>query len=248
MQACTTAVPGDTAFALSWVAKVRILAFETTELIGSLTAMLDGNLLCELELDPGKRSAQSLAPGMKRILAQAGWRPGDVNLVATSIGPGSFTGLRVGVTAAKTFAYSVGAEVLGVDTLEVIAQGLPAEVAVVSVAIEAQRGQVVSCDFSRDKDGWFQATCPESLIDLDAWLGMLTPGSVVAGPILRKAAHLVPSHARPVAGEFWAPKAAAVARLAARRHAAGERQDLWSLAPKYSRRSAAEEKWEKRQG
>ena len=76
---------------------------------------------------------------MLALLKQVGWRPDDVQLVAVSVGPGSFTGLRVGVTAAKVFAYAVGAEVLGVDTLEAIAAASPDDVAEVSAVIDAQR-------------------------------------------------------------------------------------------------------------
>ena len=78
----------------------------------------DANLLAELSLDHTQRSAQSLAPAIEALLTQVGWLPRDVQLVAVSVGPGSFTGLRVGVTTAKVFAYAVGAEVLGIDTLE----------------------------------------------------------------------------------------------------------------------------------
>ena len=55
--------------------------------------LADGNLLAELMLDHTQRSAQSLAPAMQGLLKQVGWLPGDVQLVAVSIGPGSFTGL-----------------------------------------------------------------------------------------------------------------------------------------------------------
>ena len=60
-------------------------------------AIGDDNLLTELSLDPMLRSAQSLVPAMHDLLGRVGWSPGDVQLVAVSIGPGSFTGLRVGV-------------------------------------------------------------------------------------------------------------------------------------------------------
>ena len=60
-----------------------------------------------------------------------------------TIGPGSFTGLRVGVTTAKAFAYAVGGECLGIDSLEAIAEQAPAEAGrLISPAIEAQRGDV----------------------------------------------------------------------------------------------------------
>ena len=91
--------------------------------------------------------ASSLAPGIAAALEKAGLRPGDVHCVAVTRGPGSFTGLRVGVATAKVFAYAVGADVLGLDTLEVIAAAAPPQVSSLWVAIDAQRGDVVAAPF-----------------------------------------------------------------------------------------------------
>jgi hypothetical protein len=107
---------------------MRVLAIETSESVGSVAALAAGSLLGELRLPPKQGSAQSLAPVLITLLDTVHWRPDDVELVAVTIGPGSFTGLRVGVTAAKTFAYAVKAQVLGIDTLETIAAGCPQEV------------------------------------------------------------------------------------------------------------------------
>ncbi len=221
---------------------MRILALETTETIGGVAAACDGNLLAELQLNPRQRSAAALAPAMRELLKTVGWRPGDVQLVAVTVGPGSFTGLRVGVTTAKTFAYAVGAQVLGVDTLQVIAAGVPAETPVVSAAMDAQRGDVVAQRFCRNASGWIEPAGPQELLAVDAWLAGLTPGTAAAGPILEKLSGRLPEGVSAVDAQYWHPRAAGVARLAAWLYAAGRRDDLWSLAPRYSRRSAAEEK------
>jgi len=221
---------------------VKILALETTERLGTVAAMLDGKLLQQLSLSPTQRSAQSLAPGIRTLLSQVGWRADEVDLVATTVGPGSFTGLRIGVTTAKSFAYCAGAEILGVDTLEVIANRAPAAVERLSAAVDAQRGEVVAQAFERGADGWFVGVRPAVLLPIDAWLDTLDRGVYASGPLLRKIAGRLPGHVRTVDPQAWPPTAAAVARLAAARHAAGDRSDLWTLAPRYSRRSYAEEK------
>jgi hypothetical protein len=77
---------------------------------------------------------------------------------------------------------------------------------------------------------------------VDAWLAGLPKGTVVAGPVLEKLKERLPDTLEVVSPEFWHPTAASVARLAARDYAAGRRDDLWQLVPRYSRRSAAEEK------
>ena len=202
--------------------------------------------MLEKRLQPDRRSAQSLAPAIGDLLDEVGWKPADVDLVAVSRGPGSFTGLRVGIATAKAFAYAVGAEILGVDTLETIAAGMPPDVADVSIAVDAQRGEVVAGRFRRVEDGSLRAETPPVLVEIDAWLASVPAGVFIAGPILRKRSVCVLEHVSAVAAEHWAPQAGWVARLAARDYAAGRRDDLWQIVPAYSRRSAAEEKSEKR--
>jgi tRNA threonylcarbamoyladenosine biosynthesis protein TsaB len=229
---------------------VKILALETTDLSGSVAASDGPNVLGELELNPQQRSAQSLAPAIKTLLERVGWRPANVQLVAVTVGPGSFTGLRVGVTTAKTFAYSVEAEILGVDTLETIANQRagtspsPVE-SELQVILDAQRGELVAGSFALSKDGWFRPVDKQRLISIDAWLSELRPGVAVAGPILKKLQTRLPPDIMVLEERLWHPRAMQVARLAARDYAAGRRDDFWTLLPRYSRRSAAEEKLER---
>ncbi len=229
----------------------RILALETSELTGSVAAAADGKVLAELQLDPRERSAQSLAPAIQALLGQVGWQPGEIRLVAATVGPGSFTGLRVGVATAKVFAYAIGAEVLGISTLEAIAAAAPDEVEAVSVAVDAQRGNVVAQSFRRDPQagapaGWLKAAGDRALLPLDLWLAGLPPGFAVSGPVLKKWTDPLPEGLAMLDREFWCPTAANVARLAHRDYLAGRRDDLWNLLPLYSRPSAAEEKWGKK--
>jgi tRNA threonylcarbamoyladenosine biosynthesis protein TsaB len=221
---------------------MNILALETTERLGTVAVAADGNLLAELNLEPTQRSAQSLAPAIQTVLRQVGWKPADVGLVAVTIGPGSFTGLRIGVATAKAFAYSIGAEVLGIDTLRAIAAAAADDVAEVSAVMDAQRGQIVARRFGRRPDGSFEPLDAEKLLDVEAWLKELPPGIAVTGPVLDKLAERLPLHVRVLDRAIWPPRASLVARLAARDYAAGRRDDLWKLAPHYCRRSAAEEK------
>jgi tRNA threonylcarbamoyladenosine biosynthesis protein TsaB len=221
---------------------MNVLALETTESAASLAAFRDYNLLLEMDLDSKQRSAQSLAPGVRELLGQVGWRTADLDLVAVSIGPGSFTGVRVGVTTAKVLAYAAGAEVLGVETPATIAAAVPGEVQDLSVVLDAQRGQLVTQRFHRGPDRRLVAEKPWQLMDIDAWLSGLGPGVAVAGPILRRLADRLPDHVRLLDRTFWSPRAATVGRLAIDDHALGRRDDLWKLLPIYFRRSAAEEK------
>jgi tRNA threonylcarbamoyladenosine biosynthesis protein TsaB len=224
---------------------MRILALETTEPIGTVAALADGNLLAELELNPQQRSAQSLAPAIRALLALVGWRPCDVELVAVTNGPGSFTGLRVGVTTAKAFAYATGAAVLGVDTLQTIACRAPADVEALAAAVDAHRGEVVAQSFRRDGQGRLRPAGDAQLLAVGTWLEGVPAGTVLSGPVLQKLADRVPAHLTVLDRQYWRPTAAAVGCLAAESYGAGRRDDLWALVPRYCRRSAAEEKRDK---
>ncbi len=221
---------------------MNVLALETTETAASLAAFRDYNLLLEMDLDPTQRSAQSFGAGVRELLGRVGWRTTELDLVAVSIGPGSFTGVRVGVTTAKVLAYAAGAEVLGVETPAAIAAAVPGEVQDLSVVLDAQRGQLVTQRFHRGPDQRLVAEQPWQLMDVDAWLGSLAPGVAVAGPILRRLADRLPSQVRLLDRTFWSARAATVGRLAIDDYALGRRGDLWKLLPIYFRRSAAEEK------
>ncbi|HUQ68608.1 MAG TPA: tRNA (adenosine(37)-N6)-threonylcarbamoyltransferase complex dimerization subunit type 1 TsaB, partial [Planctomycetaceae bacterium] len=85
---------------------MNILSLETSGLTGSIALDRDGVVEQRELATAGRRHAQTLVAEMRDLLHAHGLRPADVNAVAVSIGPGSFTGLRVGVVCAKTFAYA----------------------------------------------------------------------------------------------------------------------------------------------
>jgi tRNA threonylcarbamoyladenosine biosynthesis protein TsaB len=246
---------------------VLILAFDTSGQAGSV-ALLDGaHVLSERLLDEQRRSAQSLAPALADVLTATGVRPADVRLVATTVGPGSFTGLRVGVTAAKTFAYAVGAEVLGLSTLEVIAhQCSPlaprAEMSVTDSALPTRvrtpdihavldahrkelflgRFQVASSPAVGDELPHLTRLEADRLIAADIWLATLPPETLVTGKGLEKVLDRLPAGVTVAPQQLWEPQAATIGQLAWRDYQAGRRDNLWKLSPVYLRPSYAEEK------
>jgi tRNA threonylcarbamoyladenosine biosynthesis protein TsaB len=221
---------------------MRTLALETSGAAGSV-ALFDGDaLVASQPLDPSRRSAQTLAPTIRAVLCEAGWQPKDLGCLAVAAGPGSFTGLRIGVTTAKVLAYAVGAEVVAVDTLEAIALQAPSHPAGLWVAMDAHRGQVFATRFVRAADGSLAADRATAILDAPAWLALLQPGELVTGPMLEKAAGGLPPGVAATPPSTWSLTAESVGRLALARYHAGQRDDPWRLAPRYFRTSAAEEK------
>jgi tRNA threonylcarbamoyladenosine biosynthesis protein TsaB len=223
---------------------LRVLAIETSGASGSVAALADGRLLVELALERQQRGAQSLAPALAELLRLVSWKPREVELVGVSVGPGSFTSLRVGVTTAKTFAYAVSAQVLGIGTLEAIAVQaveLPSG-GLIATAIDAQRGDVYAALFQCRGAFDLETIQSPAIHAADAWLAGLPNDVLVTGPALENLAVRLPPSVRPAPRDGWQPRASTVAQLAAAKFAAGERGDLWRLAPLYVRKSAAEER------
>jgi tRNA threonylcarbamoyladenosine biosynthesis protein TsaB len=238
---------------------VLILALETSSLAGSVALLEGEQVLAERQLPADRRSAVTLAPTIDELLKAAKRQPAEVRLVAVTVGPGSFTGLRVGVTTAKTFAYAAGCEVLGVDTLEVIAaqaatvlpsplggegsgvRGESAAAVEIHSILDAQRKELYLARFRSSGDE-LTLLEPSRIIAVDAWLRSLSPGTVVTGPAMARFLDRLPSGVAAAPAEFREPRASTVGRLALRDYERGRRNDLWKLAPQYLRPSAAEEK------
>jgi tRNA threonylcarbamoyladenosine biosynthesis protein TsaB len=83
---------------------------------------------------------------------------------------------------------------------------------------------------------------PAAIVSIDAWIESLAPGDCVIGPALSRLVHCLPDHVFVSPEALWAPTAGSVGRVAYRRYGSGQRDDVWQLAPRYLRRSAAEEK------
>jgi tRNA threonylcarbamoyladenosine biosynthesis protein TsaB len=241
----------------SAICAVLILAFDTSGFAGSV-ALLDGaKLLRESALPSERRSAQMLAPAIARLLADEGAEPRQVRLVATTVGPGSFTGLRVGITTAKTFAYAVGAEVTGISTLEAIAWGVPGDLLgellgsgerEVHAVLDAQRRELFVGKFRVDLPA-SAAVQPriirveaDRIVPLANWFNQLSIGTIVTGAGLAKLEQQLPAGVVIAPRDCWEPRASVVGQIAWSDYQGGRRDDLWKLAPMYLRPSYAEEK------
>lgn len=228
-----------------------VLALETSGTTGSV-ALIDAadavsRLLGERILAAGERSARTLLPAVQALLAEHACRPADLGLIAVTTGPGSFTGLRIGVVAAKTLAYATGAPLVGVHTLATIAAGVDATLGTMLDAplwtlLDAQRGELFIARFEPRGNLADTTAPPTEILGIDAWLARLAPGETVAGPPLSKLAARLPEGVLVADEPQWSPAAGAVARLAIELHRRGAAVDPLALVPNYYRKSAAEEK------
>jgi tRNA threonylcarbamoyladenosine biosynthesis protein TsaB len=194
----------------------------------------------------GRRHGRDLIPQLAAMLNKAGLSPADVNVFAVGLGPGSYTGLRVGLAAAKTLAYVTGAAIVGLDSMEVIGRNAPADALQISVVADAQRGDVYVAEFARAAPGAHLVPSRGSRIEpLCAWLARLEPGVLVLGPGLDSGQirAAVPLEVMLSDPERNYPDGRRLIELAREVWNSGRRDNPWLLEPLYLRKSAAEEQW-----
>ena len=124
-----------------------IFAFETSAKAGSVALLDEGKLLGESYQNTGLTHSQTLLSMGEELLKNCGKQPGDVTAVAVAAGPGSFTGVRIGVAAAKGFAWGRELPCYGVSTLEAMALNLGIWQGYICPVMDARRGQVYNALF-----------------------------------------------------------------------------------------------------
>ncbi|MFO0954395.1 MAG: tRNA (adenosine(37)-N6)-threonylcarbamoyltransferase complex dimerization subunit type 1 TsaB [Isosphaeraceae bacterium] len=205
---------------------------------------------CTASADPAERHGRALVPAVRDLLRTAGLVPGELDGIVVGTGPGSYTGLRIGVTVAKAFAYALGKPLATFDSLEVMARNAPPEALCVSVISDAQRGDLYVADFRRDAPGGnLLQVSPTRVEPLASWAAALPEGVCVLGPALAvpRIAPGIPAHAVvPPDDSAHRPDPRAVATLAREVWRTGFRVDPFFLEPLYLRRSSAEEQWDRK--
>lgn len=222
-----------------------ILAFETSAKAASAALLENGILLAESYQNTGLTHSQTLLVMAQALLRQCGKTVSDVTAVAVAAGPGSFTGVRIGVAAAKGFAWGAQLPCYGVSTLESMALSLGIWEGTVCACMDARRAQVYNALF-RAEHGRLHRLSPDRAISL-AQLGQEL--SQLEGPVFlvgdgslltaRTLAEQVPNLVVPAEHRMH-QRAAGVALLAQQAIAAGEAGDGAALTPNYLRLSQAE--------
>jgi tRNA threonylcarbamoyladenosine biosynthesis protein TsaB len=225
---------------------LRVLAIESSGRVGSValldTAQAKPASVLERTTPEGERTAQSLLPTIEALLRERSWRPADVELVCVTTGPGSFTGLRIGIVTAKTFAYATGAKLVGVHTLAAIAAGIEWPAGRLWTILDAQRQELFASSFVAGHSLPDLPRPATEILGIAQWLNRLEPGDYIAGPPLSKLRIQLPAAVTVIDESLWHPKAAVVGRLGLQLFERGKIKNPLELVPRYYRKSAAEEK------
>lgn len=226
------------------------LGIETSGLSGSVAIYRPGQQITQIELSQqGRKHAQTLVAEVKHILERLDITARQITGAGVSRGPGSFTGLRIGITFAKTFGYVTGCPVIGIDTFEAIAMNSPSDISETWVIANAQRGDLFVGKYRKTGERCWQNTAEIGLQSIEEFGKSLQPGDTVSGPGIALLPEDFQSVPRLLTEEFRTPQAAEVAEITARtlqKNAANQSplNEVWDLIPFYLRKSAAEEKWD----
>jgi tRNA threonylcarbamoyladenosine biosynthesis protein TsaB len=200
----------------------------------------------EADSGPDRRHGRGLIPAIEALLLAEGVKVADLGSIAVGLGPGSYTGLRIGLTAAKTLAYAAGKPLVALDSLEAIAGNAPDDAPNVVVAVDAQRGDAYVARFARDSpNAPLLRLGPTTIEPVGPWADTLEPGTIVLGPSLDRLLTAWPEALRLGTLDQGHPDAANLLPLAFEALEAGRLADPFFVEPIYMRRSAAEDQWER---
>jgi len=224
--------------------EMKILAIETSTRMGSI-ALVEGPLLkAQHILNISATHNQRLLPGIERILADAGWSLDDLDGFAVSLGPGSFTGLRIGLSIVKGLAWATGKPLAGVPTLDALALNVSFVSHTICPILDARKGEIYTALYRQGDEGIpqrltsYMAIKPEELVALISETtviigdGLLSYGDYLKRELGNRLV-LAPPHLSVI-------HASSVAWLGWHRLRSGESEDVSSCTPLYVRPSEAE--------
>jgi len=217
------------------------LAIDTSTDTASIALAQDGDILAELTWRCGQNHSVELLPRLTNLLNQTGVNLQSVGCIIVARGPGSFNGLRVGISTAKGLAFSLGIPVIGISTLEVEAYphaeaGLP-----VCAVFNAGRGEIATAIYQKKRNRWSQLVA-EHITTVDVLCSQITTKTIFCGEfipfisaqlreLLKQKAVILPPASRLRRASF-------LAELGVERLKAGSYDNVATLQPIYLRRPA----------
>ena len=227
---------------------MKIFAVDTSSGVAS-AAVCDGDkLICEVTLNNKLTHSQTLMPIIEEVFARSGLTPNDIDLFAVAEGPGSFTGLRIGITTVKALAHAAGKQIAGVNTLEAMCFNIPFCPYILSPVMDARRGEVYNA-FYRFEDGALKELCPPRALPLSECIDEIRKMSEEA-VFLGDAVPVYKEEITKALGDMahFAPQNVNMQRASGVLEAAKFKkpENYYELVPKYLRKSQAEREYEER--
>ena len=226
---------------------MRILAADTATTTCSVSLVEDGVVAAEHSLAAGQNHSAWLMPTICAVMSHAGRRIDDVDALALAIGPGSFTGLRVGLAAMKGIAIAARKALVGVDTLDALAYAFLFADRLVCPVLDARMGEVFAA-FYRPSGGSIHKQGPDMVLSVEELFRDVDEPTITFGSGASRykedIVRMIGDRAVFPNQGSCGPRASRVAVLAAERLERGQPDDPNTLEPVYLRKSEAERKRE----
>jgi len=224
---------------------MRILGLDTATLCGSLGIIDDDEVVAEYALRREETLSARLLPAIQTLLAEARLDLREIDGIAVSLGPGSFTGLRVGLSAVKGLALATQKPVAGIPTLDALAYNLPFTPYQICPLLDARKGQIYTALYKNRAGGFLEQVTPYQVLSPAALIEAIPhQETVFLGDGVEVCRELITQRLAEKA--FFAPlhlgflRGTTVAELGLKRLGRGESDDISALVPIYVRPSDAE--------
>ena len=222
------------------------LAIETSSHCGSVTLGRGDEFLQTAQLIQPRRHNVDLMPAVEVLFDRHGARPGALGELHVSIGPGSFTGLRIAIATARMLAMAGGAKLVAVPTLDVVARNGPADAPHLAVCLNLKRDRFYAGLFDRREGSWHAAGEPALMTMAELQSAAPGPLTIIADKLPDGADQAVTGGVRLLPPQTAIPRSEVVWRLGRAAARRGEYTDAFDLMPLYVREPEAVELWNNR--
>lgn len=224
---------------------MKILALDTASSIGGVAVWADGMPLAEVQIRVTSSHAKRIMPAVECVLELSGIKFSEIDAYSVTLGPGSFTGVRIGLSTVKGLAFGTNKPVAGVSTLDALAYQLPFVTDwLICPIIDARKGQVFTSLYQGGEGPSWKKIHDECVVAPGQWLSTIMgkcvfvgDGAVAYRAIIEDTLGINAGFAPPYMG---AVQASIVAALGARQIELGQTADIASLEPVYLRKPDAE--------
>ncbi|MBQ9599441.1 MAG: tRNA (adenosine(37)-N6)-threonylcarbamoyltransferase complex dimerization subunit type 1 TsaB [Clostridia bacterium] len=230
---------------------MKVLAVDTSSNVATVAVMEDDLLLGEYILNHKKTHSQKIMPMIEQLLCDLELTASDIDIFAAAVGPGSFTGLRIGVATVKALAHATGKRVVSVGTLEALAYNVPHCEHIIVPIMDARRNNIFTASYIWD-EGFKEIGEPEGITIeecVDACGNFLETVFVGDGAIIHKdyIVEKLGDKAIFPHGAVLNSRASSVAAIAMERAKKGETQSYLEMKPFYIKKSQAEKELEEKE-
>lgn len=223
---------------------MNILGIDTATRIASVGLARDGEIVAEREYLSASNHTETLLPLILQLLEDARCSLSEVQGVGVSIGPGSFTGLRVALGTVKGFAYALGQQVVGVSTLEALARTVSDWEGDICTVLDARKAEVYAAFFHRDSHGVIRRKSVDCVVAPHDFFSALDEPCLFLGDGVERYEALLEEQCGPLAKLLpfsqYHPRGGTIAGMAWERLCRGESSEIGTLTPTYVRKPEAE--------